>query len=102
MANGDSSAGGRLSLGERVHILERKAAEHGRALKKARAGSLGVDDEELISWVGKEIELVPADSQRPTERGLLKKVRRYTLLVDIGGILSVINKGQLLETRLVE
>lgn len=102
MANGERSAGGRLSLGERVHNLEHRTAEHHRALKRIKAGGLSTDNEELLEWVGKKVEIIPADPQRQTEQGILQKVHRYTLLLNIGGAPEVVNKGQVFKIRLVE
>ena len=101
MANGEDSGGGRLTFGQRVHKLEHDQAQTRKEVKKVKAAAgLGAGDDELVSWVGKEVTLVPAVAGREPDTGILKRVRKYTLLVEVEGALEVYNKGQVLKVRL--
>ena len=90
-----------MSLGERVHKLEHDQAQTRKEVRKVRAANgLGPEDEDILSWVGKRVVLVPATAGRSEEEGVLKKIRRYTYLVETDGGLEAFNKGQVLKIRL--
>lgn len=103
MADEESSGGGRLTLGQRVHQLEHEQSKTRKEVKRIRtATGTGPDDENVAAWVGKKVLLVPATTNLHNEEGILRKVGRYTYLVDVNGRLEVFNKGQVLKIRLAE
>jgi len=101
VSDGKGSEGGRLTLGQRVHQLEHEQSKTRKEVKRVRAATgLGPDDEDVIAWVGKRVVLVPAVAGMGEETGVLKRVHRFTYLLETAAGLESFNKGQVLKMRL--